>query len=155
MFKKANYRAFRLAALAAVFLTGAGAAMLCADQSRAEGYLATKPIELEELVLGTNMIGFDVSVKEYNLETGQAYSLLIKSSGFQEYAVVAPEFFDFIWLRKVEAGGLEIKANSIYELEFEDEGEAEIFFVPIRPGTYEMYAKGLKEKGTVVTINVK
>ncbi len=155
MLKTTGFRSFRLAALGAIFLGAVGAAAVCPGEGRAAGYLATKPIELEELVLGTNPIGFDVSVKEYNLETGQAYSLLIKSSGYQEYAIVAPEFFDFIWLRKVEAGGLEIKANSIYELEFEDEGEAEIFFVPIRPGTYELYARGLKEKGTSVTINVK
>jgi len=155
MFKKIDVRSFRLAALAAAVVGAAGAAAFCPSESQAEGYLATKPIELEQLVLGTDPIGFNVSVKEYNLVTGQAYSLEIVSSGFQEYAVVAPEFFDFIWLRKVEAGDMEIKANSIYELEFEGEGEAEIFFVPIRPGTYEMYAKGLKEKGTVVTINVK
>jgi len=155
MLKRTAFRSFRFAALAAVLLSGAAAAALCPGESRAEGYLATKPIELDDLILGTDTIGFNVSVKEYNLETGQAYSLLIKSSGYQEYAIVAPEFFDFIWLRKVEAGDMEIKANSIYELEFEGEAEAEIFFVPIRPGTYEMYAKGLKEKGTVVTINVK
>src|SRR3546814_6506326 len=87
----------------------------------------------------------NVSVKEYSLETGQAYSLLIKSSGVKEYAIVAPDFFDYIWLRKVEAGGLEIKANSLYEIEFEEEGEAELFFVPIRPGTYELYAKRSEE----------
>jgi hypothetical protein len=153
--KRAAPRSFRLAALAALASTAIGLTALCPGSSRAEGYLATKPIELETLVLGTDMIGFNVSVKEYNLETGQAYSLLIKSSGHKEYAIVAPDFFDYIWLRKVEAGGLEIKANSIYEIEFEDEGEAEIFFVPIRPGSYELYAKGLKEKGTSVTINVK
>src|SRR3546814_12471147 len=60
------------------------------------GYLATQPTELEELVLGTDMIGYNVSVKEYSLETGQAYSLLIKSSGVKEYAIVAPDFFDYI-----------------------------------------------------------
>jgi hypothetical protein len=155
MMKRAAPRSFRLAALAALASTAIGLTALCPGTSRAEGYLATKPIELETLVLGTDMIGFNVSVKEYNLETGQAYSLLIKSSGHKEYAIVAPDFFDYIWLRKVEAGGLEIKANAIYEIEFEDEGEAEIFFVPIRPGSYELYAKGLKEKGTSVTINVK
>jgi len=155
MSKRIATSAFRSAAAAALLFTAAGLAALCPGKSQAEGYLATQPEELEDLVLGTDPIGFNVSVKEYNLETGKAYSLLIKSSGYQEYAIVAPEFFDFIWLRKVEAGGIEIKANSIYELEFESEGEAEIFFVPIRPGTYELYAKGLKEKGTVVTINVK
>ena len=153
--KRTAPAAFRFAALAAVVLTAASVVALCPGKSHAEGYLATQPEELEELILGTDMIGYNVSVKEYNLETGKAYSLLIRSSGVKEYAVVAPDFFDYIWLRKIEAGGLEIKANSIYEIEFEDEGEAELFFVPIRPGTYELYAKGLKEKGTVVTINVK
>lgn len=153
--KRTAPRSFRLAALTAVIGTAAALAAFCPGALRAEGDLAVRPTTLETLVLGTDMIGFAVSVKEYNLETGQAYRLLIKASGYQEYAVVAPEFFPNIWLRKVEAGGLEIKAASLYELEFEDEGEAELFFVPIRPGTYELYAKGLKEKGTVVTINVK
>jgi len=155
MMKRAAPRSFRLAALAALASTAVGLATLCPGTSRAEGDLATKPIELETLVLGTDMIGFNVSVKEYNLETGQAYRLLIKASGHKEYAMVAPDFFNNIWLRKVEAGGLEIKASALYELEFEDEGEAELFFVPIRPGTYELYAKGLQDKGTSVTINVK
>ncbi len=155
MMKRAAPRSFRLAAMAALLGTAMGLIVLCPGRSQAEGDLATQPIELETLVLGTDMIGFNVSVKEYILETGQAYRLLIKASGHKEYAMVAPEFFNNIWLRKVEAGGLEIKANSLYELEFEDESEAELFFVPIRPGTYEFYAKGLKEKGTSVTINVK
>lgn len=141
--------------LATALVGGALAATALTSTAQADGYLATRPIELETLVLGTNPIGFDVSVKNYELRTGQSYSLEIQSSGFQEYAIVAPEFFDFIWLRKVEAGGLEIKANSIYELEFENEGSAEIFFVPIKPGIYEMYAKGLKEKGTSTTFTVK
>lgn len=141
--------------IAAGVLCAGIALTLAPGLGQAEGYLATQPTELEELVLGTDDIGYGVSVKEYNLETGKAYSLLIKSTGAKEYAVVAPDFFDFIWLRKVEAGGLEIKANSIYEIEFEDEGEAELFFVPIRPGTYQLYARGLEDKGTSVTINVK
>jgi len=155
MSKRTAPTAFRFAALAAVVLSAASMVALYPGKSHAEGYLATQPEELEDLILGTDQIGYNVSVKEYNLETGKAYSLLIKSSGVKEYAIVAPDFFDYIWLRKVEAGGLEIKANSIYEIEFENEGEAELFFVPIRPGTYELYAKGLKDKGTVVTINVK
>src|SRR3546814_4519848 len=91
---------FRPAALAAVFCATIGLAALPSGEARAEGYLATQPTELEELVLGTDMIGYNVSVKEYSLETGQAYSLLIKSSGVKEYAIVAPDFFDYIWLLK-------------------------------------------------------
>jgi hypothetical protein len=79
----------------------------------------------------------------------------IRSTGAKEYAMVVADFFDYIWLRNVEAGGMEIKANSLYQLEFEDEAECEIFFVPIKPGTYEMKAKGLEEKGMAITFVAK
>lgn len=138
----------RILALSALILAGA-------SMAHAEGYLATKPIKLPELVLGTDDAGYAVSQKEYNLVTGQSYSLKIRSTGAKEYALVSNGFFDFIWLRKVEAGDMEIKANSIYELEFEDEATAEIYFVPIKPGTYKLYAKGLEAKGTFTTIKVK
>ena len=42
---------------------------------------------------------------------------------------------------------MEIKAVSLTELEFEQEGEAEIYFVPIKPGKFEFYSEGLEEKG--------
>jgi len=128
---------------------------LLAQPAAAKGYLATKPTKLPDLVLGTDDTGYGLSQNEYKLETGKSYRLKIVSSGKKEYAMVAPGFFDFIWLRKIEAGGMEIKANSIYELEFEDEAEAEIFFVPIRPGTYEMRAKGLEERGVMVKFIVE
>ena len=121
----------------------------------AAGDLSLKPIVLPELVLGTDDTGFGLSQKEYNLETGKSYRLKINASGKHEYALVAPELFDNIWLRKVEAGGMEIKANRVFELEFERQAQAEIFFVPIRPGNYRMHAKGLESKGVVIMFIVK
>ncbi len=121
----------------------------------AEGYLATRPTKLPELVLGTDDIGYGMSQTEYRMETGKAYSLEISSTGAKEYAFEAPEFFNFIWLRKIEAGDIEIKASHLYELEFENEGESEIFFVPIRPGEYEFRVRGLEEKGMVGRFIVK
>lgn len=123
--------------------------LLFAVPALAKGYLATRPTELPELVLGTDDIGFGMSQKEYQMETGKAYSLVIRSTGAKEYAFEAPEFFNFIWLRKVEAGDMEIKASHLYELEFEVEGECEIFFVPIRPGRYEFRVRGLEKQGMV------
>jgi hypothetical protein len=119
------------------------------------GYLATRPQALPDLVFGTDEAGYRVSQPRYELETGQSYSLKIVSSGRKEYAVRAPDFFTFIWLRKVEAGGMEIKASALYELEFEEEGEAELFFVPIKPGKYTIGAAGLEHKGAVTEIRVK
>lgn len=124
-------------------------------QAESTGYLARKAVKLPHLVLGTDEAGYQVSQKSYALETGNSYRLKIISSGRKEYAIHAPEFFKFIWLRKIEAGGMEIKASALYELEFEEEGEAEIFFVPIKPGNYKMSAAGLEAKGTSVVIKVK
>jgi hypothetical protein len=121
----------------------------------AAGDLSLRPTRLPDLVLGTDDTGLDISQKEYVVETGKSYRLKIISSGKHEYALVAPELFDNIWLRKVEAGDVEIKANRIFELEFEKKAQAEIFFVPIRPGNYRMHAKGLEAKGVVIMFNVK
>ncbi len=126
-----------------------------AGNAAAQGYLATRPIELEPLVLGTEESGYGLSVSEYQLETGKAYSLEIVSTGRKEYAFEAPEFFNFIWLRKIEAGNMEIKASHVYELEFEEEADCEIFFVPIKPGTYRFRARGLEEQGMVGTFVVR
>jgi hypothetical protein len=52
-------------------------------------------------------------------------------------------------------GGMEIKANSIYELAFEDEAEAEIYFVQIKPGRHEMSARGLEQRGVVIKFIVE
>ena len=116
----------------------------------AKGDLAVKPTKLPDLVLGTDDTGFGLSRKEYRLESGKAYRLKIISSGKKEYAMVAPELFSVIWVRKIEAGDMEIKAGAINELEFEKAATAELFFVPIRTGTYEMRAKGLEQRGVII-----
>ena len=130
--------------LIAALLTGATAVSGVAS---AKGDLTRKPQALPDLVLGSDVTDYAMSQKSYTLETGQSYKLKIVSSGLKEYAVEAPEFFASIFLRKVEAGGMEIKASTLVQLEFEDEGEAEIYFVPIKPGSYPFVAKGLESKG--------
>lgn len=87
--------------------------------------------------------------REYEVETGKAYRLEIRTTGAKEHALIAPDFFCFVCARKVETGDIEIKANSIYELEFEEEGECEMFFVPIKSGRYEFKVRGLEAKGMV------
>jgi len=123
--------------------------------AQAAGDLARKCTGLPDLVLGTDEAGYKVSQSVYEIETGTCYKLEIKSSGRKEYALRGGDLFRNIWIRKLEAGGLEIKATHLYELEFEDEAEAELFFTPIRPGSFKLTAEGLEAKGTVVTFNVK
>ena len=112
----------------------------------AEGNLSRRPVALPELELATQD-GFGISQTEYQMETGKAYKLEITSTGIEECAFRANEFFRNIWLGKVEAGGLEIKAAQLNELEFETEAEVEIFFVPIKPGRYPYGCKGLEDRG--------
>lgn len=131
------------------------AALLPAGAAIAEGNLATRCEELPKLTFGSDITGYKVSQETYELVTGKCYELEIASTGNKEYAIQGADFFRNIWLRKVEAGDMEIKAHSLYELEFENEGSAEIFFVPIVPGSYTLAAKGLEEKGTMATFKVK
>jgi hypothetical protein len=125
------------------------------NTARSEGYLATEAQKLPDLVFGTDQAGFAVSTPNYQLVTGKAYQLTIIASGKREYAIRGDDFFNFIWLRKVEVGDVEIKATGLYEIEMEKEGKATMIFVPIRPGKYRIYAKGLDTKGAAATITVK
>lgn len=117
------------------------------DKASAAGDLTRKTEALPDLVLGSEASDYAMSHTEYQLETGKAYQLKVIASGLKEYAFQAPEFATAIYLRKVEAGGVEIKAMTLTELEFEQAGEAEIFFVPIKPGRFPFFAKGLESKG--------
>lgn len=127
---------------------------LLATPALAAGNLGSKPTALPELVVGTGD-GFGVSQATYDMETGKSYSLMIKATGAQECAFQAKRFFSSVWLRKVEAGGLEIKAPYVTELEFENAAEAEIFVVPIVPGEYVWECEGLADKGLTGTFIVK
>jgi len=129
--------------------------LLGVDQLHAAGDMTRRPVALPDLVLGSEESDYSMSQSEYQLETGQAYQLKIIASGQKEYAFQAPEFATSIYLRKVEAGGVEIKAVTLTELEFEEAGEAEIFFLPVKPGKYRFYAKGLEGKGMLGHFVVK
>ena len=86
---------------------------------------------------------------------GRQREQTISCTGKREFAIHGDDFFNFIWLRKVEVGDVEIKANGLYEIELEREGKATLFFVPIKPGKYRIYAKGLDGKGALANIEVK
>ena len=120
----------------------------------AEGDLGVRGTRLE-LTVGTGESGFGVSQKDFELTTGKLYQLKIKATGAKECAWEAPQLAATIWLRKVEAGNVEIKAPTLTELEFERESEAEIFFVPIRTGTFPWRCRGMETRGMAGSFVVK
>jgi len=142
-----------LAALAAVSLTGH--LVWSALPASAQGFLAGRMERLPDIELGLGQAGYGVSDHKYELTTGKGYRIWIKSTGAKECAFTAPEFFRNIWFRKIEVNKVEIKIDFIHELEFEREGEVELFFTPIKPGTYEWVCEGFEDKGMKGTITVK
>lgn len=110
---------------------------------------------LEPLLLGAEDNSFHMEPKEYRLQVGQGYRWMMRAQTDFEYGVVAPEFFRNIWIRKVEIGDVEVKTSSLDEIEFEDVGEAELFFVAVRPGTFEFRVRGMEDRGMVGTIIVE
>jgi len=154
--RMAMSRLIILGALASLFGTISGAAYSAEGSAPAQivDPAVHKLVRLEPLMLGSEKDNTLMSPKEYRLKVGQGYRWKIQASDQSEYAFVAPAFFRNIWIRKVEAGGIEIKSATLDEIEFENGGEAELFFVAIRPGTYEFGSKGLMERGVVGKIIV-
>lgn len=155
-------RVFTLAALAlCVGLTGLSTASHAAEMQGQAKMILDPAVHglkrLEPLQLGVDGDSSKMSPTEYTLKSGQGYRWKIKASDLTEYALVMPEFVRNIWVRKIEVGEpeVEIKAVTFDELEFEDGGEVELFFVAVRPGTYKFGPRGLMERGMVGTITVE
>lgn len=129
--------------------------VLAASAVFAEGFLVQRTKRLPDLELGLGAAGYGVSDHKYQLETGKGYRLWLKATGAKECAFVAPEFFKNVWFRKIEINKVELKLQAVYEIEFEREGSAELFFTPIKPGEYEWACEGLEDKGMKGIISVK
>ena len=112
-------------------------------------------VRLKPLEFGSDTDISYMEPREYRLQVGQGYRWKIKASDLQEYAFTAPAFFRSIWIRKIEVGGVEIKSPTLDEIEFEKGGEAELFFVAVRPGTFDYGSRGLMERGMVGKIIVE
>ena len=119
----------------------------------AEGNLAVRAERLAELeIKGAD--GF--SVTGYEIETGKFYRWRIVSDGRDEYKLLAPELFRNVWVEQVSIEDKEVKPlGGLYAVEFDDEGEIDVYFVPIRPGTYEFYVEGMQADGMLGTFVVK
>ena len=55
--------------------------------------------------------------KDFALATGKAYRLKVKSTGAKECAWQAPQFVNFVWLRKIEVSKGRSKPATSREIE--------------------------------------
>lgn len=130
-----------LAALSLATLLG-GAAV----PALAAGNLAAGGVQLPDLKIDTTNNKF--SQNEYDIETGKYYRLNITADdGADDLAIVMPEFFRNSWIDQIVVNKLEVKAQDLYSLEFDDAGTFNISFVVLRPGVYEFWSPGQEDKG--------
>lgn len=142
----------RLASLAALLIP----AVLLAGTAQAEGDMTKKIHRVEPLVLGTGEEDdYAISRETLTFETGKMYAFTIEAKGFKEYRFEAPEFFQNIWISQLVVDDKEIHTTSIHALEFDDTGEIEMYFIPIRPGSYGWHIEDFADKGMKGTIEVK
>lgn len=117
-----------------------------------EGNLAKRAERLETLLINA-ADGF--SKKSYLLETGKFYRWRINSDGRDEYKLMAPELFANSWIEQVSIDDREVKPLGLYAVEFDDEGDIDIYFLPVKPGTYTFYIEHLRTQGFEGEIIVK
>ncbi len=89
------------------------------------------------------------------LKSGGYYKITIICDGSGELALAGSGFFRNIWVDEVVINDIEIRPFGIESMEFDDEGEAEIKFIAIRPGTYELRIPGTTGKSQGVTIVIE
>ena len=65
------------------------------------------------------------------------------------------DLFRNSWISQIIVNEIEMHSAYPYGIEFDDEGVADIWFVPIRPGRYEFGVKGFEDKGMKGFFNVE
>lgn len=121
-------------------------------EAHAAGNLAKRAERLEPMVIDA-ADGF--SKKVYEIETGKYYRWRITSDGRDEYRLLAPELFRNSWIDQISIDDKEVKPMGLYAVEFDDEGDMDIYFITLRPGTYEYYIPNLRTQGFAGTFHVK
>ncbi|MHA3977762.1 cupredoxin domain-containing protein [Halovulum sp. GXIMD14794] len=133
-------------------ILGAAAALALAAPVFAEGDPTTRATRLDPLELDAAS-GF--SITEYEIESGVYYRWRIVSDGLEEYKLLAPGLFRESWIDQVVIEDKEVKPFGLHAVEFDDEGEIDVWFIPIRPGTYEFFVEGLASQGFSGTFVVR
>ena len=130
----------------------AGLAAGWAGEVQAQAGLLSGRTDLEPITLAS---GQPMTKAPYELQAGKYYRIAIQSDGSAELAVAGPEFFRNMWVNEVVINDIEVRPLGVDSIEFDDEGEATISFVPIRPGTFVLKVPGTSSDAQQAVFNVK
>lgn len=120
-----------------------------ASAKNLKGLLHSKTI-LDPITISA---GEPLAQKTYKLEAGKYYKLILKCDGSREVPIVGAAFFRNIWVNQVSINDIEVRPLGIDSFEFDDEGEIELTFIPIKPGTFTLglpSAKSDRERATFI-----
>ncbi|MFZ7091241.1 hypothetical protein [Primorskyibacter sp. 2E233] len=107
---------------------------------------------LETLVIDAET-GF--SVTQYELQAGIYYRWRIATDGRDDYTVTATGLFSESWIDKITIDDTTLRVSGLNSLTFEEESQSEIWFVPLRAGTYRFAVEGLAALGFAGEVIVK
>jgi hypothetical protein len=123
-----------------------------ANGAQGAGNLASKPTQL---TLAANTAKLTFSQTKFELETGKYYKLTVTSDGKEDLDLRAPDLWQNSWVNYLEINDVDVTVSGPFHIGFDSEGEAAIFFVPLRPGNYQFYAEGFQTRGLSVTFQVR
>jgi hypothetical protein len=121
------------------FLAAAALACGVALPADSQSGLVGRAVELPRIKLAS---GEPLAAAPLELKAGIYYELVIESDGSAEVAISGAEFFRNCWIDEIVINDIEVRPLGLDSIEFDDEGEAEISFIPIKPGTFELRAPG-------------
>lgn len=127
--------------------------LIAGSSAMSEGNLATRATRLPDMLIDSAEL--TLSVSRFEVETGKYYRWRIVHDGGEEFQILAPDLFRNSWLDQVVIEDLEVHTNSIYAIEFDDEGTIDIWFVPIRPGNFDFWVSGYRDRGLAGTFVVR
>jgi uncharacterized cupredoxin-like copper-binding protein len=103
-----------------------------------------------------DMSEFAFTPKDITLEAGQPYILEVANTGTVKHEFTAGDFFRTVATRKAETAESEVKVPFFTEIEVFAGKKAELFLIPLVPGTYDLLCEieGHYEAGMFGTITV-
>ena len=109
-------------------------------------------VELAPLTLGS---GKPVAEKPYDLKSGAYYKMKIVADGSAELALSGGDFFRAVWINEIVINNIEVRPMGVHSLEFDAAGEAEISFIAITPGTFELASPGSHGDSQKAVFNIR
>ena len=134
------------------YVIGAAVFTVLAAGAQAAGNLASKPTQL---MLAANTVKLSFSQTKFELETGKYYKLTVTSDGHEDLDLRAPDLWQNSWVNYIEINDVDLTISGSFHIGFDREGEASVFFVPLRPGNYQFYAEGFQTRGLSATFQVR